>query len=106
MQPATRWAFPVRCANPADDRRSVGAQPSSDCTAEVLLGLLMADLRRGHINVAMRHFLMLKASGASVPVTIEGRCEDLLQACPTARRNQIARDVAKWARMVHPLRVV
>ena len=107
MQPATRWALPEPSAIVADGDRSawVPAQPPSDSTVDVLMRLLMADLRRRHFNVAMRHFLMLKASGASVPVMIERRCEELLQNCPTSRRNRITRDIARWARMVQPLRV-
>ena len=102
MQPATRWAFPAPAAIAADGDCSAWApaQPSSDSTPDVLMRLLMADLRRRHFNVAMRHFLMLKASGASVPVMVERRCEELLQNCPTSRRNRITRDVSRWARMV------
>ena len=92
---ATKWAFPM----PFHRKPS---RPVPSVTADALdslTTLLIHDLNRGHYHVAIRHFLMLKASGGTVPALIERSCEQLMRECPASRREKIVVDVARWLDM-------
>lgn len=100
--PRTQWAFSPNwgerkpCVPPA-------TRPSPDTPShEAILELLLEDMCRGHLNVAIRHFLMLRESGVAVPALIERSCEQLVDRCDPARLRQIRRQVQAWHRMVSP----
>ena len=100
-QPATRWvvlpSFERLCAERDGLVAPASAAPAA---ASELPTLVARDLHRGHVNLAIRHLLMARACGSGVPPGMALRCENLLQACPSARRHRIARDVDNWVRMV------
>ena len=102
-RPATRWvvlpSFERLCAE-RDGLKPPGLGAEAPAAASELPTLVARDLRRGHVNLAIRHFLMARACGSGVPPGMARRCEVLLQACPSARRHRIARDVDNWVRMV------
>jgi hypothetical protein len=109
--PRTRWVLPPNWGEekspPAarwDISLAAGEEALSPGTPsqEAILELLLDDMCRGHLNVAIRHFLMLRESGAAVPALIERSCEQLVDRCDPARLRQIRRQVQAWHRMVSP----
>jgi hypothetical protein len=100
-RPATRWVVVPSFERLCAERGGLAAPASSaPAAASELPALVARDLRRGHVNLAIRHFLMARARGSSVPPGVQRDCEALLQACPSPRRRRIARDVENWVRMV------
>lgn len=88
---------PVRAPRPEPSARPpVVADPGETDRRAALLGLLAQDLQKGHLQVAMRHYLMLVAVGSPVPAAFSQRCEALLAACPPERLARIRADVARW----------
>lgn len=85
---------PARPLRPA--RFAGAADPGEIDRRAALLGLLAQDLRRRHLQVAMRHYLMLVALGSPVPAAFSQRCEALLAACPPERLARIRADMARW----------
>lgn len=69
-------------------------------TTRALLRLLDDDVRRGHVNLALRHFFMLRALDVRPPKEIETRCEGWLGSRPRARSRSIVRQVEAWVEMV------
>jgi hypothetical protein len=102
-RPATRWvvlpSFERLCAERDGFAAPASSAPAAAAASE-LPTLLARDLRRGHVNLAIRHFLMARACGSGVPPGLQRDCEALLRACPSTRRRRIARDVENWVRMV------
>jgi hypothetical protein len=68
-----------------------------------LFELLIGDLGKGHYHLAIRHFLMLKGCGATLPTAIERRCEQLMRTSPASRRHKIESDVRRWLDMLGAL---
>jgi hypothetical protein len=101
MKPATRWVMLPSFERLLEERDGL-APPQSVSAAEAsaLPALVARDLHRGHVNLAIRHFLMARACGNGVPRGVERHCEALLEACPGPRRHRIARDVDNWVRML------
>jgi hypothetical protein len=105
VRPATRWIVPPPFIDHghADGAASPHPRPHDvPCLRGALQAMLIADLRRGHDHIALRHFLMLTLAGGHVPAGIAHRCELLMLACPPKRRRRIARDARLWADMVLP----
>jgi hypothetical protein len=100
--PRTQWVFPPHWDEHKpcvfSDMRSSPDTPSH----EAILELLLDDMCRGHLNVAIRHFLMLRETGAAVPALIERSCEQLVDRCDPGRLREIRRQVQAWHRMVSP----
>lgn len=78
------------------ERKLVPARRPPRTTEEYLLSQLLRDLRLGYRNVAIRHFLMLRARGGPVPVEVANTCEKLLAECPDSRRTATRLQVEEW----------
>lgn len=113
--PVTRWAFPPPwLCNPAANEptasppRGQRPEPGSRLGAwlleprsdDALLALLERDLRRGHTQVAVRHFVMLRALGARIPAETEAQCERLVQCCSARSIGRTLALVERWVAMV------
>ena len=66
--------------------------------------MLAADLSKDHVNIAIRHFLMLQASGVPVPMAIAKRCMELLHMCHRCVFGELRRTSSvgyrRWASVV------
>jgi hypothetical protein len=87
--PATHWIT-------EPPWRSSAAQAGS---GQALLQLLERDVRRGHVNVAIRHFLMLDACAVDVPEDLREPCEAWLARCKAKTRAAIDDQVRSWSAM-------
>ena len=102
-RPATRWVVrpsfevPATFRNTHDDGAQHGAVP---CVQGPVQALLAADLAKGHVRLAIRHFLMLRASGVPVPAAVSEECTALLNACPARLLQRIVLDVERWLQVV------
>lgn len=77
-----------------------GAVGPGDQDEKELVRLLLQDLCRGNLNIAILHFLMLRRTGAPVPALLQCSCEELVRACPPRRRERIMEQVDAWGEMV------
>lgn len=75
------------------------SSPAGAGSGQALLELLEHDVRRGHVNVAIRHFLMLDACAVQVPEDLREPCEAWLARCKDKTREAIADQVRSWTAM-------
>ena len=71
-------------------------------TSEVIVDQLATSLERGHWRIALRRFLMLRASDFDIPDQYKARCEALMAACPTRDIRRIQDQVQSWVDMLAP----
>ena len=97
---ATPAAVKRRTAACWGDTPKDSTQLPHDDSERALVQLLNEDVRRGHRNLAIRHFLMLEARGICIPGHLRQHCEHLLKACPRGVKRQILTAVGLWKEMV------
>ena len=99
-RPATRWVVRPNLEVTASLQSTRAQHDAVPCVSGPVQALLVADLSRGHVYIAIRHYLMLRASGAPVPAPVAEECTALLKACPARRLQRIAVDVERWFQTV------
>ncbi|MBA2962362.1 MULTISPECIES: hypothetical protein [Ramlibacter] len=60
------------------------------------MSLLVKDLELAHSNLAIRHYYMLRATGAELPDAVRLACDALVDRSPPKRLGRIVRDVENW----------
>lgn len=86
--------------------QSPGGRPASpENSQKALVNLLACDIRRGHRNVAVRHFLMLESCNAEIPMSLRAECERLMTERPKRTIDRISGSVSSWVQLVnYPVR--
>ncbi len=59
------------------------------------------NLRRGYWKVALRRYLMMRASGLAVPAGLAERCRSRMENCPPAELVKITQGVSAWSAFLH-----
>lgn len=87
-------------AEPTQDRSARRAPLrwiSAENTEDVLLSVIEKELQRGHNLVAIRHFLMLQALGASMSSDLHEKCRALMASLQPMRLRRIEDQVYSWS---------